>query len=349
MRTTTRRHLARAVLWTSVALLLLREGARCGMLAMWTFDEASASSVGDHTGNGNTPYLGNMDDASFVAGRWGRSLSFDGLGQWVDFATCAAIHAITGTLTVEIWVRADPEQHFELVLLFDKSHGCIDTTGWLFQPPTHLHPDLPPAVGMGFGTPQGWVCDGYATDIYDGQWHFWVGSYDGSAIRTYYDGVYVSATAYTGIHNPNTRNMEMGRLWGAGFPSRYFHGCIDDAAVWDVALDANTIRDHYLRGIPIPGDTDGDRDVDFLDYLAVKAGFGKPGGWAEGDFDGDGDVDFVNYLVAKANFGLGCPAGESAAGSSAIPEPASLSLLVLASIRAASCRGRRRGMPASIS
>jgi len=79
------------------------------------------------------------------------------------------------------------------------------------------------------------------------------------------------------------------------------------------------------------GDADLDGDVDFLDYITTKGNFGTAtgAGWADGDFDGDDDVDFFDYLTAKGNFGWQAGPGAPPAVE-AVPEPAALTLLLLA-------------------
>jgi len=81
----------------------------------------------------------------------------------------------------------------------------------------------------------------------------------------------------------------------------------------------------------LPGDVDGDGDVDFQDFLALQIGFGTTSGAdkSDGDLDGDGDVDFQDFLVLQVNFGnstdaLGVGGG---LGGSAVPEPGTLILL----------------------
>ena len=51
------------------------------------------------------------------------------------------------------------------------------------------------------------------------------------------------------------------------------------------------------------GDADLDGDVDFSDFLALAANFGKEGGWASGDFDGDGLVTFSDFTILAEQFG----------------------------------------------
>lgn len=82
-----------------------------------------------------------------------------------------------------------------------------------------------------------------------------------------------------------------------------------------------------LFQVRLTGDTDTDGDVDFLDYLTVKANFGtEDASWEVGDFDGDWDVDFYDFLAVKENFGRVLGTGE-AVPQDAAPEPGTLTLL----------------------
>ena len=71
------------------------------------------------------------------------------------------------------------------------------------------------------------------------------------------------------------------------------------------------------------GDANLDGNVDFPDFLALSAGFGGKGGWADGDFDGNGQVEFPDFLALSANF------GESKTAAASVPEPSSLLILLL--------------------
>ncbi|MFW6155490.1 MAG: right-handed parallel beta-helix repeat-containing protein [Planctomycetota bacterium] len=55
----------------------------------------------------------------------------------------------------------------------------------------------------------------------------------------------------------------------------------------------------------LPGDADGDGDVDLDDFVLLKQNFGMPAGAtaADGDFDGDGDVDLDDFVILKQHFG----------------------------------------------
>ncbi|MEM7316435.1 MAG: delta-60 repeat domain-containing protein, partial [Planctomycetota bacterium] len=54
----------------------------------------------------------------------------------------------------------------------------------------------------------------------------------------------------------------------------------------------------------IPGDTDGDGDADFSDFLRIANNFGSQKATrADGDMDGDKDVDFADFLAFAGHFG----------------------------------------------
>ena len=126
----------------------------------------------------------------------------------------------------------------------------------------------------------------------------------------------------------------------------YFDGALQLAGTWGAtgSLDklgnpAANIDDDYFRGtgvlevipfvIIVPGDVDGDGDVDLADVGYFEAQFGMSGlplppEENSADLDADGDVDLDDLVFIRDNFGAG-----PAAPAAATPEPATMSLLAL--------------------
>jgi hypothetical protein len=117
-------------------------------------------------------------------------------------------------------------------------------------------------------------------------------------------------------------------------PDTMFQGLIDDAQIWDLALSEADILKLALNGSlftgsAIPGDTDGDGDIDDADLGTAFANYTGPLGpgvgtktAADGDTDNDGDVDDADLGTAFANY-------TGPLSAAAVPEPASLALLGL--------------------
>jgi len=113
----------------------------------------------------------------------------------------------------------------------------------------------------------------------------------------------------------------------------YMHVMFRSSGEWasgqgDTGLDNVLLEE---SGTGVPGDTDGDGDVDLDDLFAVRNNFGTTTGGtlAGGDTDGDGDVDLDDLFTVRNNFGTGL----------IVPEPMTLSLLGLGA--AAFIRRRR--------
>ena len=86
---------------------------------------------------------------------------------------------------------------------------------------------------------------------------------------------------------------------------------------------------------PVPGDTDGDLDVDIDDYNTLIAELGSSGapGTLVADFDSNGVVDLNDFAILRKNFAAPASAPSGALGAPMnTPEPATMILLMSAGL-----------------
>lgn len=69
------------------------------------------------------------------------------------------------------------------------------------------------------------------------------------------------------------------------------------------------------------GDADLNGTVEFADFLALSANFGRSGGWSDGNFDYSETVDFGDFLALSANFGQTSNKVFGVVGAINVPEP----------------------------
>jgi Zinc carboxypeptidase/Cytosolic carboxypeptidase N-terminal domain len=89
----------------------------------------------------------------------------------------------------------------------------------------------------------------------------------------------------------------------------------------------------YQAWVPqVEGDYTGDGVVDASDYVLWRKTFGESGLGLMADGSGNGEVDQADYSIWREHFGMtaGSGAGAHTPQDAAVPEPASLAILVLA-------------------
>src|ERR1044072_2486799 len=102
-----RRHVCAAQLALIALVSILTFGgagavaAPTGLVASYSFDAGSGSTLVDNSGRGNT---GAISGASWTTGKNGGALSFDGVNDSVRINDSAALDLTTG-MTLEAWVR----------------------------------------------------------------------------------------------------------------------------------------------------------------------------------------------------------------------------------------------------
>jgi hypothetical protein len=213
--------------------------ASTGLSSWWPFYEGTGTIARDLSGNHND---GTINGAQWTAGYFGSALRFDGDGANVDVPDNASLEP-SNAVTVTAYVKALGSQGDDKYIVSKGATGCFAASYGLYTGPTG---------GLMFYVNNGnWFTytqsPDAGTNVWDGKWHFVVGTYDGSAVHLYLDGAEIgTGTPNTGLivyGDPNGNDLSIGRY--AGCSGLDFAGSIDEPTVWTRALSATEIRSAY--------------------------------------------------------------------------------------------------------
>ena len=146
------------------------------LVGLWLFDEGSGTVVGDASGNGNDGTING--DFIWESGKFGNCIVANGGGS-IDVPVSASLDTVTSAMTIAAWFRIDA----------DSDTGIRRQNAYLLEDQSTSE-----AVPNGFSFRM-WTSDGLSPGIYgntelqQGQWYHIAGTYDGSQMRLYVDGV----------------------------------------------------------------------------------------------------------------------------------------------------------------
>ncbi len=192
------------------------------LVASYSFE----NNVQDGSGNGlNGTIRGNP---AFVEGIAGMALSFDGVNDYVDCGNNAAFD-ITEQITLSAWVNtndAGSGQHKPYVGKGDNAYAIKHASSnsiefFIFD-----------------GT---WYLAQVRVDeSFNGEWHHVAGTYDGSELKTYVDGVLGATVAHVGSIDVQTHNLTI--AMNSQETDRFYDGVIDEVKIYNRALSPSEIR-----------------------------------------------------------------------------------------------------------
>jgi hypothetical protein len=251
-----------------------------GLLGYWRLGESSGTTATDLTGAHDGTYEG------------GYTLGVAG-ALTGDTNTAAAFNGTTG--------------YVELPALGSSSDWTIE--GWTDLAGSATGNN---ALFAGFGgprllvTPDGYYADDYtnataagkmhgATASNIGTWAYWALVRNGSTLTVYRDGVELASSSLAG-EGPTTLTGDIGAESNGAY---HLAGAVDEVAVYDTALPAATLLEHYVVGAFTPAP-----------YAAtVRATSGLTDWWRLGDTSGSTAVDQVGAAngTYTGGYTLGVP------------------------------------------
>src|SRR4030042_1362592 len=205
-----------------------------GLVGCWLMNEGGGNRVNDLSGNGNH---GTITGATWVPGKFGPCLSFDGDGDYVNLGLAPNIGNGGSQLSVCAWIKVPTNTVPGFQVIIDKTSTGTDIFDFYIDSGEDIRFRLFNESGSN------------AAGIYDegvlnvaNQWVFISGVFNGTKITVYKNGV---------PDNPNAANWVGGNIrsdshtlsigaynGGSGY---YFNGSIDNVMIYKRALSASEI------------------------------------------------------------------------------------------------------------
>ncbi len=224
------------------------------LVAAYSFDEGSGSSVTDRSGNGNT---GSVQGASWTsAGKFGSALSFNGSSARVTVPDATSLR-LTGAMTLEAWVYPTTVSNAwrDVVYKGDDNYYLMAAS----------QPGSRPAAGGIFSGSHGETFSPSA--LAANTWTHLATTYDGVTLRLFANGVQVASKAQTGTLATSANPLQIG---GDAIYGQYFAGRIDEVRVYRAALSQAEIQADMAAPLGGPADTSAPSQVSGLVASAVS-------------------------------------------------------------------------------
>ncbi|MGH9844866.1 MAG: LamG-like jellyroll fold domain-containing protein [Blastocatellia bacterium] len=197
-----------------------------GLVGHWKLDETSGTTAADSSGNGLTGTLTN--GPSWVAGKVGNGLSFDGVNDYVNLGNPTHLR-FTDAITLSAWVKIDTFTNSGRIIT---KGGQPGSRGWALTVESGGYANF--QIAKDTSTLISVISGALAT----GQWIHLAGVYEpGVALRIYVNGALVASntTSIPSAQFNSALNVNIGRR-----PSNatYFDGTIDEVRTYNRALSA---------------------------------------------------------------------------------------------------------------
>ncbi len=204
-------------------------------ISYWRLDEASGTVAYDVMGANNGTYVNapTLGVAGLLTGDPDTAVTFAGATQKVTSAPPVNAAGLN-PFSLGVWLSHVPDGTYQNILLL------ADGAGW----PSYLYSSN---GGPGFQrqTPSGLETAAYGTPLSSSVRHMLVGTFDGTTLRLYVDGVALGSTPTT------VRAAGASTTFTIGSPSTAA-ATIDEPAIWNRALSATEVAALYAAGTTAP-------------------------------------------------------------------------------------------------
>ena len=307
--------------------------ATSGLVHYHRLDETSGTTVADSQGTATGTVSGaTLGATSLLASGAGKAISFDGTN---DSITAGDVADFTGTASCSWEFLYNPsirDATYRRIVAKDDA-----TNGYLFT----FHNTRGIAITRyGAG---GNETASYSTGVVGTTYHV-VATYDGANLRLYVNGVIRQTVAATRSVGDNSMPLTYGKA--SDFAGAYFGGRLDEVSIYNVALSATDVTNHYnaFRAVELASALEGTSTI-AADLTAPKPLATALAGTSDlaaaltvpkplASIIGTTSSIDANLSVAGAGSSLGAVLGASSTvtGALVVPKPLATTISVTSSL-----------------
>ncbi|MBI3408481.1 MAG: fibronectin type III domain-containing protein [Planctomycetes bacterium] len=221
-------------------LELLEDRTAPALVAAYSFNEGAGTTVADASGNANA---GSIASATWsAAGKYGAALKFNGTSARVNINDSNSLH-LSSAMTLEAWVNPTVTTSWRNVILKERPGGLA------YGLYSSNNPNPGVFISTSAAADQGPMAN---STLAKNAWTYLAGTYDGSTMRLYVNGVLAGSSAVSGSILASTGALRIGgnAVWG-----EYFSGLIDEVRIYNVALTQAQIQTDMNTPIGAVSDT----------------------------------------------------------------------------------------------
>jgi len=180
-----------------------------------------------------------------------RVLSLDGEEDYVHVVDSQSLHSFTNAITIEAWLKASSfyseDGYINSVIRKSITQG-VENFFLRFRNDAGK-----PVVEMSIGYDIETLRAPYEFAV--GTWYHLAGTYDGSAMTVFANGVSIESNKVSGPPYIDKSDLFIGRGDPEFSFGEYFHGELDEIRIWNVARSPEEIR--AAMSTPLPGKEEG--------------------------------------------------------------------------------------------
>jgi len=205
------------------------------VIGVWLFDTDPRDDVADNSGNGHDGVL--QGNVKWVQGKFGRALEFPGVsGSLVSIPHAPELNLFT--FTIVAWYKGEATDSWQYLVSKEIPHNSRNYSIGVNKDTGVMTTQI--TVGA-----EQWKTATGKTMLTDGEWYHMAGTYDGTFIQSWVNGVMEGQTGEQGEPDqPEEQPLRIGAV--NGIPVK---GVIDEVALFSVALEEEDIQEIMNNGL----------------------------------------------------------------------------------------------------